>query len=140
MSQQPVNGRVLFCLAAFALIIVVGVAPARAVEGDMEGGRWELVGANGAHAGAFRNGMAEGFPRVSDPRRNGRFTMWHADGAKSGEANFRNGTPDGEFRGWHENGQLAVEGRVANCEVVTTFWDPLGRRRFSASETSPPAY
>ena len=108
-----------------------------AVDGDMEGGRWELVGVNGRWAGAFRKGLAEGFPY----RPSGRLTMWHANGTKSGEAEFSSGIPEGKFRGWHENGQLAVEGQIGLCNLVTaTQWDNRGRRRFVASEDSLTAY
>src|SRR5688572_10859179 len=67
--------------------------------------------------------------------------MWHANGTKSGEAEFGSGIPEGKFRGWHENGQLAVEGQIGLCTLVTaTLWDKRGRRRFVASEDSWTGY
>jgi antitoxin component YwqK of YwqJK toxin-antitoxin module len=67
--------------------------------------------------------------------------MWHANGTKSGEAEFSNGIPEGKFRGWHENGQLAVEGQIGRCKLLkATLWDNRGRRRFFASEDSLTAY
>jgi len=136
MSQ--VRTRILvFCLAVFGVLAVCSALPVMAVDGDMEGGRWELVGANGSLSGAFRNGLAERFP----PRPSGRLTMWHANGGKSGEAEFHNGIPEGKFRGWYEHGELGVEGLVVDCKVVTaTLWDKSGRRRFVASEDSLTAY
>jgi antitoxin component YwqK of YwqJK toxin-antitoxin module len=112
-----------------------------AIEGDMEGGRWELVGVNGRLAGAFRKGLAEGFSNRPNALLSGRLTMWHANGTKSGEAEFSGGIPEGKFRGWHENGQLAVEGQIGLCQLVTaTLWDNRGRRRFMTSEDSWTSY
>jgi hypothetical protein len=67
--------------------------------------------------------------------------MWHANGTKRGEADFSSGFPEGRFRGWHENGQLAVEGQIEPCRLVTaTQWDNRGRRRVVVSEDSFTAY
>ena len=127
----------VFCLAALGVLAVCVTLPVMAVDGDMEGGRWELVGANGSLGGVFRNGLAEGFPK----RPSGRLTMWHANGSKSGEAEFHNGIPEGKFRGWYENGELGVEGLIASCKVeTTTLWDKRGRRRFVVSEDFWTAY
>ena len=132
---------VAFCIAAWGMLALAVVPPVMAVEGDMEGGRWELVGVNGRLAGAFRNGLAEGFPYRPDPLPSGRLTMWHANGTKSGEAEFRSGIPESKFRGWHENGQLAVDGHIHRCKLVNaTLWDNKGRRRFVASEDSLTGY
>jgi hypothetical protein len=132
------SARILvFCLAALGVLAVCVTPPVMAVDGDMEGGRWELGGANGTLAGAFRKGLAEGFPY----RPSGRLTMWHANGTKSGEAEFSSGSPKGKFRGWHENGELAVEGQIGLCNLVTsTLWDTRGRRRFVVSEDSFTGY
>jgi hypothetical protein len=131
----------VFCLGAFGVLAVCVTSPVMAVDGDMEGGRWELVGVNGGLAGVFRNGLAEGFPHRPNLLPSGRLTMWHANGTKSGEAEFIRGFPEGKFRGSHENGQLAVEGQIQLCELVTaTLWDNRGRRRFVISEDSWTGY
>ena len=44
-----------------------------------------------------------------DGKKDGKSTMWHANGQKKYEGNYKDGWQDGKWTGWYENGQIRWE-------------------------------
>ena len=63
-----------------------------------------------------------------DGKEDGLSTMWHENGQKKFEINFKNGKKDGFLISWYENGQKKMEGNIKNekKDGFWTYWDKEG--------------
>ncbi len=66
---------------------------------------------------------------IPDALLNGRVVRWHENGQLACEGRFKNGKRDGVDRGWHENGQLSWECRYKNGVLygVVRGWHTNGQ-------------
>ena len=61
--------------------------------------------------------------------RHGPVTLWHENGQKQLEGNFKYGKPDGLETEWYENGQKKGEGTIRDGKLVSAkVWKPNGEK------------
>ena len=59
---------------------------------------------------------------IKNGKKHGVQTIWLKNGHKLEQVTFKDGTLNGEFMGWHLNGQKAVHGYVKNYEAGMDIW------------------
>ena len=70
--------------------------------GKNEGINWEELD--------FRGGFSIAYLKGSDTLYTGKAVLWHENGNKKKEVNFKDGKDDGPGVTWYENGQKMSEG------------------------------
>jgi len=68
-------------------------------------------------------------PAARAPVRHGPLVGVHANGRRSLEVNFVDGTPRGPIRAWYESGEVSASGETRPDNGVLTLRDERGRRR-----------
>jgi len=85
----------------------------------VDGMPWSGVKFVHAHGSAtiwHRNGQKEEESNWKDGKKNGLMTLWHKNGQKEGEGNWKEGYPVGLWTYWYGNGQKEEEGNLKDGE------------------------
>jgi len=90
--------------------------------------QWSDGRGDGPELSWYSNGRKRSAITLNNGTIEGRFTMWHEDGWKSQEGHYKDGTWDGKETKWYPNGQKKSEATYENGKLVgkETRWDEDG--------------
>jgi|TARA_B100001175_G_scaffold221468_1_gene188515 antitoxin component YwqK of YwqJK toxin-antitoxin module len=83
------------------------------------------------------NGEKEMELNLKDGKPDGVIVTYYGNGQKKEQSNFKDGKPaDGEWFGWHENGQMKVKMIIEDGETISEeFWNSEGEQVDSSLES-----
>ena len=84
-----------------------------------------------------KNGQKESELNYKDGKMDGLWTQWHENGQKQREVNFKDGKEDGLAVMWHKNGQKGAECNWKDGKSIkgsVKFWNSKGQSVASEEE------